>query len=313
MADAEEESPSGTLVATSTPADIEAQQQHQQQLLALPAPGRTLLPSPVAATVSFWTRSASLALRVTSVIGGYGFTAAKVTTLSSLELGRGILETILHRAGNEAFLRSNSELGRADAETIMERSLEGLHLAMSQVVFWTTAGFAITGTTISTITDVSQLTLSYLDSILGSTESSRAIASIITLIRREFNNPATGQPGEKVGVFDLIVGIVGLAYFQRWSWRLIEDEERRLQVDEVLWDVVILNDDETIDYNRITDGKRIESGSDDKVIQTIQRHGVDDTSDCFLARKMGATESLLSIPLQGAAQGCLAGYRKRPR
>lgn len=267
----------GSEVATNpTPGHLEAQQQE----LAHPTPGRTLLPSPIAATISFWTRSASLALRVTSVIGGYGFGAAKATTLSSLELGRGILETILHRAGNEAFLRAGSELGRGDAESIMEKSLENLHLAMSQVVFWTTAGFAITGTTISTITDVSQLTLSYLDSILGSTESSRAIASIITLIRREFNNPATGQPGEKVGVFDLIVGIVGLAYFQRWSWRLIEAECQRLEVEEILWDVVILNDEETIDYNRITEGKRIERDSpNDKVIQTIQRHGEDDSSD----------------------------------
>lgn len=278
MTQAQEDSTRGSGVATSTPADLEAQ--HRGLVHASPAPGRTLLPSPVAATISFWTRSASLALRVTSVIGGYGFGAAKATTLSSLELGRGILETILHRAGNEAFLRSNSELGRGDAETIMEKSLESLHLAMSQVVFWTTAGFAITGTTISTITDVSQLTLSYLDSILGSTESSRAIASIITLIRREFNNPATGQPGEKVGVFDLIVGIVGLAYFQRWAWRLIDEECQRLQVEEILWDVVILNDEETIDYNRITQGKRIESdGPNDKVIQTIQRHGADDSSD----------------------------------
>lgn len=274
---AEEGDPRTSDVASATAADLEAQ---GRQLAHASSPGRTLLPSPVAATISFWTRSASLALRVTSVIGGYGFGAAKATTLSSLELGRGILETILHRAGNEALLRSNSELGRGDAETIMEKSLESLHLAMSQVVFWTTAGFAITGTTISTITDVSQLTLSYLDSILGSTESSRAIASIITLIRREFNNPATGQPGEKVGVFDLIVGIVGLAYFQRWSWRLIDEECQRLQVEEILWDVVILNDEETIDYNRIAEGKTIETdGPNDKVIQTIQRHGADDSSD----------------------------------
>ncbi|KAJ4386184.1 hypothetical protein N0V93_009077 [Gnomoniopsis smithogilvyi] len=277
MTQTKDDGPQGSEVATNTtPRHLEAQNQE----LAHPSPGRTLLPSPVAATISFWTRSASLALRVTSVIGGYGFGAAKATTLSSLELGRGILETILHRAGNEAFLRANSELGRGDAESIMEKSLESLHLAMSQVVFWTTAGFAITGTTISTITDVSHLTLSYLDSILGSTESSRAIASIITLIRREFNNPATGQPGEKVGVFDLIVGIVGLAYFQRWAWRLIEEECQRLQVEEILWDVVILNDEETIDYNRITEGKRIESdGPNDKVIQTIQQHGEDDSSD----------------------------------
>lgn len=253
----------------------------QTQLDLVPSvPGRTLLPSPVASAISLWTRSTSLALRVGTVIGGYGFGAAKATTLSSLEVGRSILEVILHRAGNEAFLRSNSELERADAETIMEKSLESLHMAMSQVVFWTTAGFHLTGTTFSTITEISQLTLSYLDSILGSTESSRAIASIITLIRREFNNPATGQPGEKVGIFDLIVGMVGLAYFQREAWRLIEEENQRLQVDEVLWDVVILNDEEKFDYSKVAAGKEdVDDGPNDRVIQSIQQHAEDDSSD----------------------------------
>ncbi|KAJ0123707.1 lipase [Diaporthe amygdali] len=249
-----------------------------------PPPGRTLLPAPVATAISLWTRSTSLALRVGTVIGGYGFGAAKATTLSSLEIGRGIIEGILHRAGSESLSRSNSDLGRADAETIMERSLESLHIAMSQVVFWTTAGFNLTTTTLSAISEVSQLTLSYLDSILGSTESSRAIASIITLIRREFNNPATGQPGEHVGVFDLIVGMVGLAYFQGWAWRLIVQENQRLQVDEILWDVVIINDEETLDYSKVEDGKQVDSnglepGPNEKVIQTIQQHDAADSSD----------------------------------
>ncbi|KUI57079.1 Sn1-specific diacylglycerol lipase beta [Cytospora mali] len=267
-------------LTTSTPGDLGAT---QRQLHPTSVPGRTLLPSPIASAVSLWTRSAGLALRVGTVIGGYGLGAAKATTLSSLELGRGIIEGILHRAGNEAFLRSNSEFGRTDAETVMERSLESLHTAMSQVVFWTTAGFQLTGTTISTISEVSQLTLSYLDSILGSTESSRAIASIITLIRREFSNPATGQLGEKVGVFDLIVGMVGMAYFQRCAWKLIEEESRRLQVEETLWDVVILNDEEMMDYSRVHNGKRrgVASADDpnEEVIQTIQKHGADDSTD----------------------------------
>ncbi|KAH8780024.1 lipase [Diaporthe sp. PMI_573] len=255
-----------------------------RDVIPSPPPGRTLLPAPVATAISLWTRSTSLALRVGSVIGGYGFGAAKATTLSSLELGRGIIEGILHRAGSESLSRSNSDLGRADAETVMERSLESLHIAMSQVVFWTTAGFNLTSTTLSAISEVSQLTLSYLDSILGSTESSRAIASIITLIRREFNNPATGQPGEHVGVFDLIVGMVGLAYFQRWSWRLIMQESQRLQVDEILWDVVIINDEERLDYSRVDNGNQVaghglEPGPNEMVIQTIQQHDTADSSD----------------------------------
>ena len=217
----------------------------ETQLLELtPAsPGRTLLPATVARAVSFATRSTTLALRVGTLIGGYSLGAAKVTTLSSLELGRGIIEGILSRAGKDVTARSRGELGKADAETLLEQSLESLHRTMTQIVFWTATGFEMTGTAVSTVSQVSQLLLSSLDQFFGSTDSSRAIASIITLIRREFENPATGVQGERVGVVDLVIGLCGLAFLQGWSRRLIDEDCRRLGIEEVVWDVVVLNDE----------------------------------------------------------------------
>ncbi|KAK7744021.1 hypothetical protein SLS62_010382 [Diatrype stigma] len=199
------------------------------------SPVRTLLPSPVANAVSFATRSTSFALRISTTISGYGLSAAKFTTLSSLELGRGVLEGILHRAGKDVISGSRSDLGRADAETVLERSLESLHQTMNRIMFWTTTGFHVTGTAVSTASQISQLFLSVLDQFFGSTDSSRAIASIITLIRREFQNPATGVQGEKVGVMDLVLGICGLAYLQSWCRKMIQDESRTLgdESDEV--------------------------------------------------------------------------------
>ena len=211
-------------------------------LSAPSAPGRTLLPSPVANAVSFATRSTSFALRLSTSIGGYGLSAAKFTTLSSLELGRGILEGILHRAGKDVISGSRSDLGRADAETILESSLETLHQTMNRIMFWTTTGFHVTGTAVSSVSQVSQLFLSVLDQFFGSTDSSRAIASIITLIRREFQNPATGVEGEKVGVIDLILGLCGLAYLQSWCQKMMLEEARALGYEEIVWDVVVFND-----------------------------------------------------------------------
>lgn len=112
----------------------------QNRELVVPAQGRTLLPNSIAKAVSLATRSTGFALKVGTAIGGFGFGAAKVTTLSSLEVGRSILEGILSRAGRDVIARSNSELGRQDAETILERSLENLHYTMTQVVFWTSTG-----------------------------------------------------------------------------------------------------------------------------------------------------------------------------
>jgi len=260
-----------------------------------PHQGRTVLPSPIAKAVSLATRSTCLAIRVGTLISSYGFDAAKFTTLSSLELGRGILEGILSRSGRDMLIRSNSDLGREDAETVLERSLEHLHHAMSQIVFWTTTGFQMTSTTFSVVSEVSQLLLSSLDQFFGSTDSSRAIASIITLIRREFQNPATGVEGERVGVVDLVMGLCALAYLQRKCRRFLDEESRRLGHDEIVWDVVVLNDGERVDVHEnslygVHKGRYKSKGPDilvsipgdqpsPSILATIERHGERETSE----------------------------------
>lgn len=215
----------------------------------IPQPGPTLLPTPVARTISLATRSTSFAIRVGSLFGSYSLDAAKFTTLSSLELARGVVEGILVRAGRDVTLGPRSELATADAETILERSLEGLHHAVSQVVFWTSASFHLTGTTLFAASELSQVLLSSLDQLFGSTDSSRAIASIVTLIRREFNNPATGDKGEKVGVVDLILALSALAYLQRSCRKALENERKTQSHEEVIWDVVVVDDGERVDVH----------------------------------------------------------------
>ncbi|KAI8292904.1 Sn1-specific diacylglycerol lipase alpha [Colletotrichum sp. SAR11_240] len=257
--------------------------------------GRTVLPAPFAKAVSLATRSTCLAIRVGTLLSSYGFDAAKFTTLSSLELGRGLLEGILSRAGRDMLTRSNSDLAREDAETVLERSLEHLHHAMSQIVFWTTTGFQMTGTTFSVVSEISQLLLSSLDQFFGSTDSSRAIASIITLIRREFQNPATGVEGERVGVVDLVMGLCALAYLQRKCRRFLEEETRRLGFEEIVWDVVVLNDGERVDIHEnslygVHKGRYQSKGPDilvsmpsdqsnPNVLAALERHGGQDTSE----------------------------------
>ncbi|PNH64556.1 hypothetical protein VD0001_g8793 [Verticillium dahliae] len=258
-------------------------------------PGRTVLPEPVAKAISLATRSSSLALRVGTLITSYGLDAAKFTTLSSLELGRGILEGILHRAGQNAIARSQSTLARVDAETVIERSLESLHMAMSQIVFWTTAGFYVAETTFAAGSQITQLLLSSLDQFFGSTDSSRAIASIITLVRREFQNPATGHSGQKVGVTDLAMGICALAYLQQKCWKLPDEERRRAPQEEIVWDIVVLSDGERVDVHEdslygIHKGRYQPKGPGILVskpgpshgpdlIATLQRHASQDSGD----------------------------------
>jgi hypothetical protein len=221
--------------------DVETKKPENEQ--ATPSAGATLLPAPIASAISLVTRSSAFSLRLGTFIGGLALDGARVTTLTGLELSRAIIERVLSRAGRDVAVLSKGELGRVEAEGLLERSIATLHYTITQISFVASTGFHFSSTALSSAADLSQHLLATLDSILGSTDSSRAIASIITLIRREFQNPATGQPGEKVGVLDLLIGICGLALLQRWCKRLTDQEARERNYDNIVcWDVVILDD-----------------------------------------------------------------------
>ncbi|KAI9670861.1 MAG: hypothetical protein M1817_003746 [Caeruleum heppii] len=202
----------------------------------------TLLPAPVASLVSLVTKSSSLYVSIGSFIGGLAIDGARITTLTGLELSRAIVENVLLKAGGDVVGRSSGELGRADAEGLLERTVAALHNTLTSTSFLVSTGFHFSSAALSSSSALSLHLLSALDAILGSTESSRAIASIITLIRREFQNPETGVKGERVGVGDLLVGISGLALLQRWCRKADDREIQSRGGEELVWDVVILND-----------------------------------------------------------------------
>lgn len=248
-------------------------------------PGRTLLPRPLAQAVSFATRSTCLAIRAGSTVSSYGFDVAKIASLSSLELSRAVVESLLSRTGRHVLGRSKTDLSREEAESILESSLATVHQTISRALFWTTAGFELTGSTISLASDLSQLVLSSLDQFFGSTDSSRAIAAIIILIRREFQNPATGAEGEKVGVIDLIIGLSALSLLQHHCRKATEAEDR--ESEEVVWDVVVLNDgkradvhtDGLINFAGPDSGANAPAHVDPELMRSIEEHGTLEESD----------------------------------
>ncbi|OOF93471.1 hypothetical protein ASPCADRAFT_173276 [Aspergillus carbonarius ITEM 5010] len=203
--------------------------------------GLPLLPRPLASMVSFMTQSTSLSLRLGTFVGGVALDGAKATTLTGLELSRAVIEGILTRAGRDVAIRTRGEHGKAEAESLLERSLATLHKTVTSASFFAAASFHFSSTTLSSAANMSQSLLSTLDAILGSTESSRAIAAIITLIRREFRSPNADIRADNIGVGDLLVGCVGFALLQRWGRRNTQIHIRANNGEETVWDVVILD------------------------------------------------------------------------
>jgi hypothetical protein len=119
--------------------------------------------------------------------------------------------------------------------------LAALHSTVTSTSFFAAASFHLSEVALSSLSNLSQSLLYTLDAILGSTESSRAIAAIITLIRKEFSNNEEGEDSDVVGVGDLLVGSVGFALLQRWGRLNSERQMRESEGEVTIWDVVILD------------------------------------------------------------------------
>ncbi len=117
--------------------------------------------------------------------------------------------------------------------------VSALHSAISTVSFFASSSFYLSAAGLNSASSLSVQGLSTLNAILGSTESSRAVAAIITLIRDELNKPGDGHQGEVVSYLDLFSGTIGFVLLQRWGRRKTELDFRIAGGEEVIWDTVI--------------------------------------------------------------------------
>ena len=87
----------------------------------------TLLPSPLASFVSLATAATSISLRIGGFLGHSAISAARVGSLSGVELGRAVLESVLFRAGHDVVELSTGRLGKVAAEGVLESAVSSHH------------------------------------------------------------------------------------------------------------------------------------------------------------------------------------------
>ena len=200
---------------------------------------RTLLPGPVASTVSAVTGVTALGWKVTSKVGGWWITAARETTLTSLEITRLATEAVLRTVSRDVSRRTQTDLGRAEAEGILERTVSAFHATISTVSIFAASGFYATAAGLDSVSALSIHGLATLNAILGSTETSRAVAAIITLVRNELKKGDSASTPHQIGYFDLAAGTVVFVLLQRWGRRKTEIDFRESGGEETIWDTVI--------------------------------------------------------------------------
>ena len=102
--------------------------------------------------------------------------------------------------------------------------------------FVVNAGFKTAETIVTSSSDVSVHSLAMLNAIFGCTESSRAVAGIIALLKHELNKP---EAGEIVGYKDLVFAMAAFVLLQRWGRRQTQIDFRNAGGEEGIWDVVL--------------------------------------------------------------------------
>ncbi|KAL7269221.1 hypothetical protein RUND412_008123 [Rhizina undulata] len=224
-----------------------------------PTSGPTLLPAPIANLVSLFSKSTTLSLRVGSLIGETLLDSARVGTLTSLEIGKAAIGGILTRASRDLSYRQQQQGGpvseRQEIESWAEKGVQFLHTSLSLTQLILSTSFELSSTTLSTLTDFAQNYVFTLDSIFGSTESSRAIAAIVKLVRKEFSGGVENGP-TKVGVTDIIAGLSCFAILQmRARGREIKAD---IAKSRVVWDVVINSEGVVIECDGVSTDKSLE-------------------------------------------------------
>lgn len=192
--------------------------------LSLSSHSSTLLPNRLAKIVSTVSKSSTMSLRLSTYIASTLLDSARIGTLTSLGFTRRAIEGILYKADQDT----------ENAESWTQSGMGFVNRAATLAQLFTAASFHLMSTSLQTTSGFAQDSVHLLDAVFGSTESSRAIAAIIALIRREL--------GDGAGLYSLVSALTCFSILQSKGWhRTMEEIEMH-----IVWDVVVLETGETL-------------------------------------------------------------------
>ncbi|KAF8250404.1 alpha/beta-hydrolase [Wilcoxina mikolae CBS 423.85] len=195
------------------------------------ATGPTLLPTSVASIVSLLSKSTSVSIRLGTLVGATLLDTARTGTLASLEISRAAVEGIVRRGSHGVVVRSGREA--AELEGWASKGMTAFNTSISLTQLIISTAFELGQTTLSSISGIAETYVLTLDSIFGSTETSRAINEIVKLVREEFKD-SSEHDGE-VGIGDIVAGLTCFAILQYRTRAHLEEEES----GRLMWDVVV--------------------------------------------------------------------------
>lgn len=208
-----------------------------------------LIPERFARVVSSLSKGSTVTLRLGTYVVSSLLDTARIGTLTSLNITSSALESLLLKAEHDTRTKS--------AASITESSMNIINKAATVAQLCTAASFHFATSSLQRASIIAQDTLHILDAIFGSTESSRALAAIISLMRREF--------GDGTGMYSLVTGLTCFTILQARGWSRTVDEIEMF----IVWDVVVLDTGETLSQQFPSMDSNQKETEEDAIISTI--------------------------------------------
>lgn len=214
-------------------------EQHRYEALERPAEGPTLLWRTIANGISASTGAATVTIRAGVVAGKWGLIAGKKATHGLIGLNQTICEAVLRAAGREVNSRADLVMRQEEAESLVEKWLTRMHTRMSAASIIAASTFYLAETAMYWTSDTALIGLHFLNALFGSTETSRAVAAIVTLLKRELYKPQPDGSYYDISTFNLLTTVASFLFLQRNARRQTELEWRATGGEVTVWDIVI--------------------------------------------------------------------------
>ncbi|KAK5106151.1 hypothetical protein LTS08_000268 [Lithohypha guttulata] len=214
-------------------------EQHRYEALERPAEGPTLLWRTIANGISASTGAATVTIRAGVVAGKWGLIAGKKATHGLIGLNQTICEAVLRAAGREVNSRADLVMRQEEAESLVEKWLTRMHTRMSAASIIAASTFYLAETAMYWTSDTALIGLHFLNALFGSTETSRAVAAIVTLLKRELYKPQPDGSYYDISTFNLLTTVASFLFLQRNARRQTELEWRATGGEATVWDIVI--------------------------------------------------------------------------
>lgn len=182
------------------------------------------------------------------------------------------------------------------AEMMTNSSINVVNRVATIAQLFTAASFHLASSSLQTASSIAQDALHVLDAVFGSTDSSRALAAIISLLRREL--------GDGSGIYSLVSSLTCFTLLQSRGWSRTVDEIEMF----IIWDVVVLDTGETLSqqFPAIDDSERKKESDEDAIISAIPnnsqyRISIDEIKTKTFTISVVSQSSVLSVKLPEGA------------